>query len=39
MNQKIFVIDNFIETPLGYYDKINVSGSISKGHEGTPASQ
>ena len=39
MNQKIFVIDNFIETPLGYYDKINVSGSISKGHEGNPPTQ
>ena len=32
MNQKIFVIDNFLEAPLGYYDKID-SGHRSRGLE------
>jgi len=32
MNQKIFVIDNFLEAPLGYYDKID-SGNRSRGLE------
>jgi len=39
MNQKIFVIDNFIKSPLGYYDKIDLSGSVSRGSEGTPPTQ
>ena len=33
MNQKIFVIDNFLETSLGYYDKINASGHLSRGSD------
>ena len=33
MNQKIFVIDNFIKTPLGYYDKIDLLGSVSRGSD------
>ena len=32
MNQKIFVIDNFIKSPLGYYDKID-SGICTRGLE------
>ena len=39
MNQKIFVIDNFIKTPLGYYDKIDSSGHLSRGVTGTPPTQ
>ena len=39
MNQKIFVIDNFIKTPLGYYDKIDSSGHLSRGVTGTSPTQ
>ena len=39
MNQKIFVIDNFLEISLGYYDKINVSGHLSRGVTGAPPTQ
>ena len=40
MKQKIFVIDNFIESPLGYYDKINYSsGSLFRGCDGSLPTQ
>ena len=32
MNQKIFVIDNFLKASLGYYDKID-SGPSTRGLE------
>ena len=32
MNQKIFVIDNFLQVPLGYYDKIDL-GICTRGLE------